>query len=75
MPKACDLLNLVDNAKPFKSVFRAMEWAESARERGLDANVKAWKRAHDEGWDDEHYDPDKAAKYHADIAAGRPYSK
>ena len=58
-----------DKSQSIKSGRRASEWAASARERNLTAIAEAWDKADREGWDDEHYDPNRTAEIKAKLAA------
>ena len=58
-----------ESTGPYRSAHRALEWAQMARDRHLEDHVKAWVRAHENGWDDEHYDSLKAEQYRAKVRA------
>lgn len=60
---------------PYKSVFRAKEWAQMARDKGLKAHAEAWDRAHDDGWDEEHYDQLAAERYRRQIVESRGFRR
>ena len=59
----------------YKSVFRAKEWAQMARDKGLKSHAEAWERAHEDGWDEEHYDPLKAEQYRRQIVEARGFRR
>lgn len=54
-----------------KSVFRAKEWAQMARDKGLKATAEAWDQAHEDGWDEEHYCTLAAENYRKRIVDAR----
>ena len=54
-----------------RSVFRAKEWAAMAEAKGLHEAAKVWRQAHEDGWDDEHYDQLSAERYRLKIAEAR----